>query len=103
MFAIVQLGATQYKVAEGDEIQPNRLKGEIGTTIKLDKILFYSNDEDTRVGQPFLSNVSVEAQIVEHGQDKKVIAFKFRRRKNYARKIGHRQKLTSLKITKIAA
>lgn len=103
MFAIVQVGAAQYKIAEGDVIQPNRLKEEKGTTLTLDKVLLFSHEQDIRVGRPFLSDVSVEAQVVEHVLDEKLIAFKFRRRKNYARKKGHRQKLTALKITKISA
>jgi len=103
MFAIVQLGALQYKVAEGDVVEPTRLKEKDGATIKLDKVLLFSNDADVRVGRPFLSDVAVEAQVVKETLGEKLIAFKFRRRKNYARKKGHRQKLTALKITKITA
>jgi len=103
MFAIVQVGSAQYKVSEGDLIEANRLGEEKGKTIKLDKVLLFSKDSDVRVGKPYLSDVDVAAEVVEDTLGDKVIAFKFRRRKNYAKKTGHRQKLTALKIVKIAA
>ena len=103
MHAIIQVGANQYKVSEGDTIDTNRLEGDEGKSITLDKVLFFAKENDIRVGKPYLKDVKVTAKVVKHGLDKKVIAFKFRRRKNYARTVGHRQKLTTLNITKIAA
>jgi large subunit ribosomal protein L21 len=102
MYAIVQIGSYQYKVTQGDVIEANRLEGQKGQALVLDKVLFFADDKDIRIGQPYLENVSVEAQVVDHTQDGKRIAFKFRRRKDSAFKKGHRQKLTALNITKIA-
>ena len=103
MHAIVQVGTNQYKISEGDFIDTNRLASDEGKSITLDKVLFFARDNDIRIGKPYLKDVEVTATIVKHGLDKKVIAFKFRRRKNYARTVGHRQRLTTLNITKIAA
>ena len=103
MHAIIQVGANQYKVSEGDSIDTNRLESEEGKSVTLDKVLMFANDKDIRVGKPYLTDVKVTAKVVKHSLDKKVIAFKFRRRKNYARTVGHRQKLTTLNITQIAA
>lgn len=103
MYAVVKVGSYQYKVSEGDEIQPNRLKEKEGKSMNLDKVLLYTSGHDIRIGQPFLKDVSVTAQVVTHTLDEKKIAFKYRKRKDSCRKIGHRQKLTVLSITKITA
>ena len=103
MYAIVQLGTNQYKVKEGDTIDANRLNEKEGKDLTFDKILLYVNGNDIRVGQPYLKDVSVTAKVVEHTKDKKVIAFKFRRRKESSTIRGHRQRLTALNITKINA
>jgi len=102
MFAIIQIGSTQYKVAEGDVIKPLRLKEEEGKTIKLDKVLLYSKDADVRVGQPFLKDVKVEAKVIKQQLGRKVTSLKYRRRKNSETKTRHRSKLTVLNITKIS-
>ncbi len=102
MFAVVQVGSFQYKVSEGDTITANRLEGEAGKKIALDKVLFFVNGSDIRVGQPFLKEVKVEAEVLEHTLGEKKIAFKFRRRKRYAKTHGSRQQLTALNITRIA-
>lgn len=103
MYAVIELGSTQYKVKEGDLIETNRLKEEEGKDIFLDKVLLLENGGDLRVGQPYLEDVKIQAKVLKHSRGKKVIAFKFRRRKNYHRKKGHRQELTQLNITKIMA
>ena len=103
MFAIVQVGSSQVKIAEGDLIQVNRMEGEAGSTVNLDKVLMFANDNDVRIGQPFLPNVKVSAKIVQHGLGEKVVAFKFRRRKHSARTRGYRKTFTALNITKISA
>ena len=101
MFAIVQLGSLQYKVFEGDVIESQLLKEEKGESITLDKVLLYSDGSDTRIGQPFLKDVTVTARVVRQHLGEKVISYKYRRRKNSAWKKGHRQKLTALSIQKI--
>lgn len=102
MFVIVEIAGFQYKVKEGDKVEVSRLEEKEGKEIKLDKILVYSEGDDIRIGQPYLKNVKVEAKVLEHNRGDKVVAFKFRRRENYARKVGHRKDLTALTITKIS-
>lgn len=101
MYAVVQIGGAQYKVAEGDVIRTNRLKDDEGSQITLDQVLVFSNGSEVRVGQPFLKDVKITANVQSHPSGSKVLAFKFRRRKDSATLRGHRQKLTVLNITKI--
>lgn len=101
MYAVVQIGGAQYKVAEGDVIRTNRLKDDEGSQITLDQVLVFSNGSEVRVGQPFLKDVKITANVQSHPLGSKVLAFKFRRRKDSATLRGHRQKLTVLNITKI--
>ena len=101
MFAVVQVGSYQYKVSEGDKISTNRLQDEVGKKLILDKVLFFANGADVRIGQPFLKEVKVEAQVLDHILGEKKIAFKFHRRKRYAKTHGFRPQLTALNITKI--
>jgi large subunit ribosomal protein L21 len=103
MFAVIQIGSSQFKVTEGDSIETNRLDSEVGKDIALDNVLVYAKDADVRVGQPFLKDVKVKAKVVNHKRGAKVIAFKYRRTKDSACKKGHRQELTTLSITKISA
>ena len=103
MFAVVEVGSSQYKVAEGDMIEIARLDKEQGKNITLEKVLMFVKDSDIRIGQPYLKNVKITAAVVNHNRGKKVVAFKFRRRKSYSKKTGHRQNLTRLNITKIEA
>lgn len=102
MFAVIQIGSSQYKVAEGDVIDTNRIQEEEGKKLTLDKVLVFAKGSDVRVGQPYLKDVKVQAKVVKHLSDNKVTAFKYRKRKDSSSKIGHRQKLTSLSIDKIA-
>ena len=103
MFAVVQVGNKQYKVMEGDVIAAYRLSAEKGGSIDLDKVLLYSDGKDVKLGRPYLKDVQVKAEVLDHGRGPKVVAYKYRKRKDSARTHGHRQDLTSLKIAKIAA
>ena len=103
MYAIIQVGSSQIKVSEGDVIDAHRIKEEAGKDVTLDKVLLFAKGSDIRIGQPYLKDVQVTAKVVAHYADDKVVAFKYRKRKNSAQKIGHRQKLTALNITKISA
>ncbi len=103
MYAIVQVGSSQIKVSEGDVIDAHRIKEEAGKSITLDKVLLFAKGSDIRIGQPYLKDVRVTAKVVGHHLDDKVVAYKYRLRKNSSSKIGHRQKLTALNITKISA
>jgi len=103
MYAVVQVGSSQYKVREGDLISANRLKVESGEKKELDKVLMYADGNDIRIGQPFLKDVKVSTKVVKHYLDDKKIAFKYRIRKDSSTKKGHRQQLTALKVEKISA
>ena len=103
MYAVIQIGSSQIKVSEGDVINAHRIKEKAGKNVTLDKVLLFAKAADIRVGQPYLKDVKVTAKVIQHVLDDKVIAFKYRLRKNSARKSGHRQKLTALNITKISA
>ena len=103
MYAVIQVGSLQYKVSEGDVIDANRIRQDQGKDVILDKVLLFANDMDVRIGQPYLPDVKVTAKVVGHSLGEKLVAYKFRKRKNSATKKGHRQKRTVLKITKIMA
>lgn len=103
MYAVVELAGFQFKVAEGDFIESNRLESEVGTEFDFDKVLMFANGEDVRVGQPTVDGVKVSAKVVQHSKGPKTIAFKYRRRHDSASKKGHRQLLTGVEITKISA
>ncbi|MBL8715909.1 MAG: 50S ribosomal protein L21 [Myxococcales bacterium] len=98
MFAVIQTGGKQYKVAQGDVLRVEKLVGNVGDAITFDKVLLVGADS-VKVGTPFVAGAKVSAQIVSEGRGKKLIVYKFRRRKNYRRKAGHRQPYTELKIT----
>tara|TARA_B100000745_G_scaffold213575_1_gene141658 strand:+ start:199 stop:510 length:312 start_codon:yes stop_codon:yes gene_type:complete len=102
MFAIVKVGSSQFKVQEGDTISASRLTQEKGKEVTLDKVLMFAKGSDVRIGQPYLKDVKVKAKVLDHKSDKKVVAVKYRRRKDSATKTGHRTQLTVLNITKIA-
>ena len=103
MYAIVQVGSLQYKVSEGDSIDTQLLEGKDGKDIALDKVLLLADGPNVKIGQPYLKGVKITAKILRHHLADKVISFKFRRRKDSLWKKGHRQKLVTLNITKIAA
>ena len=103
MFAIVELGSLQYKISEGDSIEAQLLDQKEDKSITLDKVLFFADGQTVKIGQPYLKDVKVTAQVVDHHLADKVISFKYLRRKNVSWTKGHRQKLTTLSITKITA
>lgn len=103
MYAVIRTGGKQYRVTEGQKVRVEKLPGAAGDKVTLGEVLMIGGGEAVKVGQPLVQGASVAAEIV--GQDKgpKVVIFKFRRRKNYRRKTGHRQPYTELKITGITA
>ena len=102
MYAIIQIGSSQFKISEGDVVDACQLPHKEGDELLIDKVLLYHNEKDIRVGQPYLKDVKVTAKVLKHHLGQKVTAFKFRRRKDSSTKRGHRQKLTALNITKIS-
>ncbi|GAB6905745.1 50S ribosomal subunit protein L21 [Desulfosarcina cetonica] len=103
MYAVVATGGKQYKVAEGDILRVEKLAGEVGSAIAFDKVLLLSDGENVKVGQPEVAGVTVHGQIVAQAKNKKVLVFKFKRRKGYRRKLGHRQPYTAVRIERIEA
>ena len=103
MYAVIASGGKQYKVKEGDILRIEKISGEIDETISFDKILMFSDGESVKIGQPDLDNVSVSGHIVEQDKAKKIIVFKYKRRKRYRRTQGHRQQFTTIKIDRIEA
>ncbi|WP_019906044.1 50S ribosomal protein L21 [Methylobacterium sp. 77] len=104
MFAVIKTGGKQYRVAANDTITIATVEGEPGSAVTFgDVLLFTDGAGATQVGAPLLSGISVAGEIVSHGRDAKVIAFKKRRRQNSRRKRGHRQHHTVVRITGISA
>lgn len=103
MFAVIRTGGKQYRVAENDVIKVERLDGESGASVTLDEVLMVGEGDQVTVGAPTVAGASVSAEVVEQGRGPKIIVFKKKRRQNYRRKKGHRQDLTTLKITGISA
>jgi len=103
MYAIIETGGKQYKVEEGNVIFVEKIAAEEGSTISFDKVLAVSKDGDVKIGSPLLSGVSVDAKVLSHGKAKKIIVFKYKPKKGYRRKQGHRQPYTKVQIEKINA
>ncbi|MCD4763782.1 MAG: 50S ribosomal protein L21 [Desulfobacterales bacterium] len=102
MYAIVSSGGKQYKVQKGEILRVEKISGDIGVPVSFDKVLMFSDGENVNIGQPVLENVSVNGHIVEQDKAKKIIVFKYKRRKRYRKKQGHRQQYTAVKIDSIA-
>jgi large subunit ribosomal protein L21 len=102
MYAVIRTGGKQYRVAQGDKVRVEKLIGNVGDVITLSEVLMLGGDS-FKVGMPLVAGAKVEAKITAQDRAKKVIVFKFRRRKNYRRKAGHRQPFTALEITSIKA
>lgn len=102
MYAIIQTGGKQYRVAPGDVLRVERLPGERGDEVQLDQVLLVSDDSGSvRVGTPLVENAHIKGQIVRQGRAKKVLVFKKKRRKGYKRIQGHRQYFTAVQIQEI--
>ena len=102
-YAIIQTGGKQYRVAEGDVIEVEKLDLEAGAEAKFDEVLLVSNGTNVSVGAPHVAGAAVTAEVVEQDKADKVIAYKFKRRKGYHRTVGHRRQITRLKIKSITA
>ena len=100
-YAVIQTGGKQYRVAEGDVIEVEKLAVEAGTDTRFEEVLLVSNGESLSIGAPLVAGAAVTAEVVEQTKAPKVIAFKYKRRKGYHRTVGHRRQLTRLKIKTI--
>ena len=103
MYAVIASGGKQYRVAEGETLRVEKLAVRAGSKVTFGPLLFADDGGGVQVGQPTVKGVTVEAEIVDQGLGKKIIIFKYKRRKSYRRKQGHRQPFTALKITAISA
>ena len=103
MYAVIQTGGKQYRAEPGQTLWVEKLPGNQGDTITFDQVLLVAPGEgkDVTVGKPTVAGAKVTGQIVEQGLGEKLVVFKFRRRKNYVRRNGHRQELTAVKIDSI--
>lgn len=103
MYAIILTGGKQYRVQEGDVLSVEKIDAEPNTEVELDKVLAVSKDDNIVVGSPYVEGAKVKATILEHGKGKKVIVYKYKAKKNYRRKKGHRQPYTKIKVQNIIA
>lgn len=104
MYAIVETGGKQYKVSEGDILKVEKLVGEAGDKLALEKVLVVSDDEgNLNVGKPAVENAKVLVEVLEQGKSKKILVYKYKKRKNQRKKQGHRQAFTKIRIEKIEA
>ena len=102
MYAVVVTGGKQYRVCPGDKIRVDKLNAEAGSTVSLDKVLVIGGEGETMVGAPYVAGAAVDAEVVENGKADKVIIFKYKAKKDYRKKQGHRQPYTELKINGIS-
>ena len=103
MYAVIRTGGKQYKVAEVDWVDIEKLNVEVGEEVKFEDVLLVGTDTDTTVGTPTVAGASVTGTVETQGKGDKVIVFKYRRRQNYRRRNGHRQLYTRVNITNISA
>lgn len=103
MYAVLVTGGKQYKVQEGDVIYVEKLEAEVDSNVELDNVLAVGKEEGLVVGKPVVEGAKVTAKVLAQGKNKKVIVFKYKRKKDYRRKQGHRQPYTKLVIEKIEA
>jgi large subunit ribosomal protein L21 len=103
MYAVINTGGKQYKVQQGETLRIEKIVGDVGSKVTFDKVLMVADGETIRVGQPVIEQAAVQASIVEQDKAKKILVFKYKRRKRYRRKQGHRQPYTAIRIDGIEA
>ena len=101
MYALIEFAGKQFKVEEGNSIKVPYIDGKVGSKIIIDKILYMDNGKNKTVGNPFVPGIKIDGEITSHGRERKVVVFKFKRRKGYQKKNTHRQEYSMLKIGKL--
>ena len=101
MYAVIEACGKQYKVTKGDVVFFEKLDVEEGKKVTFDKVVLLSDDKKVEVGAPYVKGIKVEGKVVAHGKGKKIVVFKYKAKKNYKRKQGHRQPYTKVEITAI--
>ena len=103
MYAVVKIKGQQFRVEPGNRLQVPLLDDEVGADVTFEEVLMYADGDDIKVGNPNVEGATVAAEVLRHGRSRKVVVFKFKRRKNYRRKKGHRQSFTEVSIKDISA
>lgn len=101
MYAIIETGGKQYRVQNGDVLFVEKIDVEEGEKVNFDRVLLISNEGKIEAGKPYVENAKVEATVLENGKAKKIVVFKYKAKKNYRKKQGHRQPFTKVKIESI--
>jgi large subunit ribosomal protein L21 len=101
-YAVIRTGGKQYRVAPGDVVRVERLGGDVGAAVEFTEVLLTAGDGAVRVGTPLVEGAHVRGEIVAQGRDRKILVYKKKRRKNYRRRRGHRQSVTTVRVTEIA-
>jgi len=100
-YAVIRTGGKQYRVAPGDVVHVERLAGDPGAAIEFTEVLLTGGADAVRIGTPLVAGVVVRAEIIAQGRGRKILVYKKKRRKNYRRRRGHRQSITSVRVTEI--
>jgi large subunit ribosomal protein L21 len=103
MYAVIETGGKQYRVAPGQTIQVDTIAGEVGADVEFDRVLILSNEANELITGDSLKTARVRGKIAEHGRGDKILVFKFKRKKQYKRTIGHRQNYTKVQVQEITA
>lgn len=103
MYAIIETGGKQYRVREGDTLYVEKLAAEPDEVVTVDRVLAVGGEGELKVGRPVVENAKVRLKVLKHGRGRKIIVFKYRAKKGYRRKQGHRQSFTAVKVEKIEA
>lgn len=101
MYAIIETGGKQQKVAPGEQLRIEKLEAKVGDTVRFDKVMLVNRDGEVALGKPYVDGASVTATVMEQGRGKKILVFKKKRRKQYRRTRGHRQSFTAVKVEAI--
>jgi large subunit ribosomal protein L21 len=102
MYAVVEIAGQQFKVAKADKIFVPKLESEVGAKIKFEKVLLIGDEKQTQLGTPYVTGATIEAKVLGHLKDDKVVVFKKKKRKGFKVRRGHRQQYTQIEITKVS-
>jgi large subunit ribosomal protein L21 len=103
MYAIFKSGGKQYEATTGAVVKLEKLPGEVGQSVTLSDVLMVTEGDQVRIGQPILDDVAIQGRIVKQGRGRKIVIYKYKRRKDYSKKMGHRQDYTAVRIESIGA
>ncbi|MGB9919358.1 MAG: 50S ribosomal protein L21 [Moorellales bacterium] len=103
MYAIIESGGKQYRVHEGEVLRLEKLAAEEGSTVPVERVLAVGRAEELRIGQPVVEGARVWLKVLRHGRGRKILVFKYKPKKNYRRRRGHRQEFTEVRVEKIEA